>query len=243
MNIPKVIYQTWKTKNLHPLIENIKQEIQNVNSNYKMELFDDDDMDAWIKNNCNESICEAYNKLHVGAAKADLWRYLILYQNGGVYLDMDSIIYKSLDELIQPDESAIISREGSRGYFMQWMLVFEKGHPILKSTIDKCVHNINNPNTTNIVYLTGPGVFTEAINEIYSSHTTNNLWDTEDDELNLITNNKDNKVRSRFLGISYSPRADWKNDRVDSPYADWKHDRVDYLYQGYKYWRDERIFK
>jgi mannosyltransferase OCH1-like enzyme len=231
MNIPKVIYQTWKTKNLHPVIENIKRDIQNINPSYKMELFDDDDMDMWIKNNCEASVCEAYNKLHVGAAKADLWRYLILYQNGGVYLDMDSIIYKSLDDLIQSDDSAIISREGTRGYFMQWMLVFEKGHPILKSTIDKCVYNINNPNTENVVHLTGPGVFTEAINETYSSHTTSNLWDTEDNELDLITNNKDNEVRSRFVGINYSP------------YADWKHAHVDYLYQGYKYWRDEQIFK
>ena len=67
-------------------------------------------------------------------------------KNGGIYLDMDSIIHKSLDELIQIDDSAIISREGNKGYFMQWMLILEKGHPILKLTIDKCIYNINNIN-------------------------------------------------------------------------------------------------
>jgi mannosyltransferase OCH1-like enzyme len=231
MVIPKVIYQTWKTKNLHPVIENIKENIQVLNPNYKIDLFDDDDMNMWIKSNCDENTYEAYNKLYVGAAKADLWRYLILYKNGGIYLDMDSIIYKSLDDLIKPDDSAIVSREGNKGYFMQWMLIFEKGHPILKSTIDKCIYNINNPNTSNVVFLTGPGVFTEAINETYLKYTDKNLWDTNDDELNLITNNKNNDVRCRFFNISYDP------------FAKWKHDDTRYLYDGYKYWRDEQIFK
>lgn len=231
MNIPKIIYQTWKTKHLHPQIEKIKQDIQNLNPTYKMELFDDDDMDRWIKTNCDKQTRQAYDKLYVGAAKADLWRYLILYQNGGIYLDMDSIIHKSLDELIQIDDSAIISREGNKGYFMQWMLIFEKRHPILKSTIDKCIYNINNPNTTDVVFLTGPGVFTEAINETYSKHTEKNLWDTNDDELNIITNDKNIDIHSRFFSTSYEP------------FAQWKHEHVHYLYNGYKYWRNEPIFK
>jgi len=231
MNIPKVIYQTWKTKNLHPVIENIKQDIQKLNPTYKMELFDDDDMDTWIKMNWSKHVYDTYSKLHVGAAKADLWRYLILYKNGGVYLDMDSIINRPLDELIQIDDSAIISREGNEGYFMQWMLIFEKEHPILRATIDKCINNINNPNTKDVVFLTGPGVFTEAINEAYSKHTDRKLWYTNDNELNLITNRKDNRVRCRFFNISYEP------------FANWKHNQTHYLYQGYKYWRDEPIFK
>jgi mannosyltransferase OCH1-like enzyme len=230
MNIPKVIYQTWKTKKLHPQLENIKQNIQNLNPNYKMELFDDDDMDRWIINNCDQQICEAYNKLFVGAAKADLWRYLILYKNGGLYLDIDSIIHKSLDELIQIDDSAIISREANVGYFMQWMLIFEKEHPILKLTIDKCIYNINNPNTTDVVFLTGPGVFTEAINETYSKYIEN-LWGTNDDELNIITNDKNNDIRCRFFNVSYDP------------FAQWKHDHTNYLYDGFNHWRYEPIFK
>lgn len=231
MNIPKVIYQTWKTKNVHPTIRRIQQSIQEQNPDYKMELFDDDDMDLWMKTNCDSNMFDAYNKLHVGAAKADLWRYLILYKNGGVYIDMDSTINGSLDELIQPDDSAIISREGNKGYFMQWMLVFEKNHPILKATIDKCVYNINNQNTTDVVHLTGPGVFTKAIYEAFSSHTGKDLWDMDDAELNSKTNQKDNIFRARFLNISYAP------------FGQWKHQHQHNLYQGNKYWREEPIYK
>ena len=90
--IPKIVYQTWKTKNLHPVIGNIINNMKAMNKDYIFELFDDNDMDTWVKNNCESYIYDAYNKLYVGAAKADLWRYLILYKNGGIYLDIDSLI-------------------------------------------------------------------------------------------------------------------------------------------------------
>lgn len=43
----------------------------------------------------------AYNAINpaVGAAKADIWRYAVLYTYGGVYLDDDSDIRKPLDEV------------------------------------------------------------------------------------------------------------------------------------------------
>ena len=71
--IPKVIYQTWKTKELHPVIKKIQQNIQRLNPDYKMEMFDDNDMDDWIISNCDADVIQAYNKLYVGAAKADLY--------------------------------------------------------------------------------------------------------------------------------------------------------------------------
>ena len=232
MNIPKVIYQTWKTKNVHPSIESIKQSILQENPDYRIELFDDADIDFWIETNCETKVIDAYKKLNVGAAKADLWRYLILYKNGGVYLDMDATIYGSLDKLIEPDDTALVSREGNKGYFLQWMLIFEKKHPILKETIDQCVHNINYPQTNDVVFLTGPGVYTDAIYKAYSKYTEQDLWEMKDSELNAITNKKrDNNCRCRFFNIDYAP------------FGQFKHQHHQYLYQGHKYWRDEQIFK
>ena len=42
--IPKIIYQTWKTKNLDVKLQNIRNEIQNLNPTYEMKLFDDNDI-------------------------------------------------------------------------------------------------------------------------------------------------------------------------------------------------------
>jgi hypothetical protein len=86
--IPLVIYQTYNNKNLpSKMSENIKN-LQNNNPEFKYILYDDDDIKEFIKNNFNNDVLYAFNKLKPGAYKADLFRYCIMYINGGVYLDI-----------------------------------------------------------------------------------------------------------------------------------------------------------
>ena len=142
MPIPKVIYQTWKTKHLHENVQKIRDNIQALNPEYTMELYDDHEMETFIRINFSPFIYDCYKQLNVGAAKADFWRYCVLYIHGGVYLDMDSEITRPLDELISPTDTCIITREGNPGVFNNWFMIFEKQHPILLKTIQKCCHNI-----------------------------------------------------------------------------------------------------
>ena len=44
----------------------------------------------------DETILKCYDSLNIGAAKADFWRYLILYKTGGIYIDVDSMIGRTL---------------------------------------------------------------------------------------------------------------------------------------------------
>ena len=164
MPIPKVIYQTWKTKQLTENCARIRENIQHLNPDYTKILYDDNEMDAFIKTNFDEYTYNCYSKLYVGAARADFWRYCILYKNGGVYLDIDSNIYKSLDELIHGDEQCIITR--SNESFNNWIMIFEAGHPILLKTIQLCCENITKRTTNYVGKLTGPEVLTDAINII-----------------------------------------------------------------------------
>jgi len=48
----------------------------------------------------------------LGAAKADIWRYAVLWLYGGVYLDYDSDIKTQFNELIFKDDEVILSEEG-----------------------------------------------------------------------------------------------------------------------------------
>jgi mannosyltransferase OCH1-like enzyme len=62
--------------------------LKNTNPEFEHYLFDDNDCINFIKNNFNEKVLHAFNKLKPGAYKADLWRYCVLYITGGVYLDI-----------------------------------------------------------------------------------------------------------------------------------------------------------
>ena len=59
-------------------------------------LYDDDECSQYIKTNFSSDVLTSYNTLIPGAYRADLWRYCILYKYGGIYLDIDSEILKTL---------------------------------------------------------------------------------------------------------------------------------------------------
>ena len=62
----------------------------------------------------NTSLAWAYFAINplVGAARADIWRYCVLYSFGGLYLDDDSDIGVPLDQVVQPTDHMILSEEG-----------------------------------------------------------------------------------------------------------------------------------
>src|SRR5690606_9803056 len=165
MAIPKNIFQTFKTKEL-PLITrwhiwNIKRQ----NPEYQYYLFDDHDVQEFFRTEFPEEYLQAYKRLTIGAAKADFFRYAILYRKGGVYLDVDSGISKPLRKLIRPDDVAVLSRERHVHFYCQWALIFDKEHPFLKKALEMVLDNIQTHRFPHNVHsTTGPAVFSDAVN-------------------------------------------------------------------------------
>jgi len=188
--IPKVIYQTWKTKNLSEIKDNdhIKsiQSIKKYNENYKHIIYDDNDCHEFIKNNYPEYY-ESYVKLKLPVQKADLWRYLIIYKYGGFYMDMDCICVKKLDDFQIPSEYnavnnlLIIEEELIRddkfdkiecySQYAQYWFGATPYHPIILSCILKVISNIQENKKFNYtidnqtIFLTGPVPWSKAIHE------------------------------------------------------------------------------
>jgi len=186
MGIPKVVYQSWHTIDVHPQIQRKMYEMRTMNPDYEFHLFTDYDMTHFVTNNFDADIIDCYNRLNIIVAKVDFWRYLVLYKYGGIYLDMDSSILKPLDQLMNPDDDAIVSLEGNLEWYLQWALVFNKGHPILKRTIDSIVDNIKNNRYPNDIHaMTGPAVFTRAIRSIHKEKygTSENLANNKSFEI------------------------------------------------------------
>ena len=169
------IYQTWHTPDINDIIKEKINKMKELNPSYEYKFFNDNDMDIFVSENFNGDIIECYNKLNIRAAKADFWRYLILYQCGGIYIDMDCMITQSLDSLITNDNDAILSIETvgicdgpDKNYYINWAMIFAKGHPILKKTIEFLITNVKNNSYPNDIFnTTGPAVLTRAINYIH----------------------------------------------------------------------------
>jgi Mannosyltransferase OCH1 and related enzymes len=166
MAIPKIIHQTFKTSALPFITRWHITNFRRKNPGYKYEFYDDERVEAFLGKEFEPGIFRSYKRLNIGAAKADMFRYAILYKRGGVYLDIDSGINDKLDSFINPDDKAIITYEGHPSFYAQWALIYDAGHPFLKRTLEKIVENISLNKYPNDVHrMTGPAVYTEAINE------------------------------------------------------------------------------
>lgn len=167
--IPKVIYQTWHTKILPDGISDSIRRMMSLNPDYRHTLFDDTDMLEFVEANFRGDIARAYGMLRIGAAKADLWRYLVMFKYGGVYLDIDSAIVRHLGTLISDADDMIITRERNAGFFVQWCIISAPGCELIEQCIAMCVANILNYRGQSVVELTGPGVFARAVNEVFAA--------------------------------------------------------------------------
>lgn len=173
MAIPKIIHQTFKTSNLPFITRWHIARFRKKNPEYAYEFYDDARIEEFIQLEFGQDTFKLYKKLNIGAAKADFFRYALLYKKGGVYVDIDSGINTSLEEFIVPDDSAIITREGNPSLFVQWALIYSPEHPFLKKTIEMVMENIRwNKYPNDVHQMTGPTVYTQAIQECLKNDPT-----------------------------------------------------------------------
>lgn len=136
--IPKIVHYTWFSGDKMPqvIIECIDSWKKNL-KDYTFKLWD---MDA-IKDINVPFLKEALNA-HKWAYAADFIRVYAIYNYGGIYLDTDVLLYKSLDEFLQ--YSAFIGKESSIHFMGRTSIQYlsshcfgaEKGHPFVKDCMD-----------------------------------------------------------------------------------------------------------
>jgi mannosyltransferase OCH1-like enzyme len=171
MAIPKQIFQTFKTKKLHWLTQYHVARLKCLNPEYDYHFYDDTMILEFLKKEFPPEYLQAYNRLTIGASKADFFRYAILYKKGGIYLDLDVKVLRPFRAFVLDNDAAIISNEIDRNLFVQWALFFEPGHPFLEKTLKNVLLNIQERRyPDNCHATTGPPPFSDAIRTTLSSN-------------------------------------------------------------------------
>ena len=157
--IPLNIFQTWDNKNNLPY--NMRRAINNIKKNnpeFKYELYTDNECLKFIKDNFDESVSNAYQKLIPKAFRADLWRYCILYKKGGIYMDIKYIPNNNFS-FMDLTESEHFCLDADNIKIYNAFMVSLPNNPALLNAINKIVENVNTKNYgTNYLDVTGPGL-------------------------------------------------------------------------------------
>jgi len=168
-NVPKIIYRTHKSEIAIKPYKKVLEHTKNILPNYKTKIFYDEDCKKYIKNNFSSRIFKAYMSINpdYGPAKADLFRYLLIYKEGGIYLDIKSAPKKNLDNIINNLNGRMAISNWTRiplkywshlignsywsqftknkcGEYQNWYIISGKGNPLLGKIIKQAVTNIEN---------------------------------------------------------------------------------------------------
>ena len=207
--IPKVIYQTWHSpvNNLSESAKNDQLILRKLNPDYDYQYFLDDDIESFVHKNYPGEISECFDRLNLMVGKVDLWRYLILLKNGGIYLDIDSRTNTSFSKLIKKDDDAVITFENYLGsnLFAQYALIFNKNHPALKKVVEIVIKNIKyNKYPNNVIDMTGPGAFSQGLKIYFKEKYGLDLEDIKfNEKTNIIFSN--NFLQTSFVGQHFKP--------------------------------------
>jgi len=159
--IPLNIYQTWHTKDLPPLMKNAVNKIIYSNPGFNYQLFDDNDCRNFIKDNFDVNVLNAFDSLIPGAYKADLWRYCILYKNGGVYLDIKYAPFNGFRFISLMEKEHWVLDMDKNGIYNA-LIVCKPNNKILLKAINKVVDNVKNKfYGSNCLHPTGPIMLAE----------------------------------------------------------------------------------
>ena len=146
--IPKVIHYIWLGGKIPPKIQKV------IDNN--SQFFIDYEVKIWTEENMpplNAFAQQAYNE-QKWAFVSDYLRFYILYQEGGIYLDTDMEVLKSLNELLSAKCFSGWDRRGE--YIYAGIIGSEAKHDYLKSILkyyDEVEHG---------VYPTSPEIMTAS---------------------------------------------------------------------------------
>lgn len=95
--IPKIVHQTAKTKLLTPEENRLRDRIQRIMPDWRLELWDDAD-NARIMQEFFPDYHERFVSIRRGVVRADIARLAFLHAYGGLYLDTDYKVLRKFDE-------------------------------------------------------------------------------------------------------------------------------------------------
>jgi len=185
--IPKIVYQTWYSKtNIPYQYQDILEHNQALNPDYEFVLYDDDDLNNFFKESKYANTFFRINP-HYGAARADFFRYVIIFENGGIYLDIKIKCLVPFSQWITNQHGMLSYWEGlyfqkdvlqnRKGELQNWHIIFEKHHPFLRALIQSIAQKINclenaaaHIGKQAVLEHTGPLMYTKVMErEIYNT--------------------------------------------------------------------------
>ena len=181
-NIPKIIHQIWVgNSNIPSQYQYYQSTWKKIHPSWQYRLWTNADIKSF-----SPKIQELFYNARSFAEQADILRLEILKENGGVYVDLDTECFASLDPLIEKYNFIAVTASTDLSFeITNSLIASEKNHPILISSL-----NYLNDNWLNIEKLF------DASNKSMTFHglaTRKTMFPLEYGVTNYVQNHPDDK--------------------------------------------------
>lgn len=141
MAIPKKIHITWKDKNILDsdsfLVRNGIKKLVSMNKGWQVEISDDNDVENYLIENMKDNYTLVQNSGMV--PKTDIWRLYKIYNEGGIYIDLDRFCDVELNKVI-PENVKQVLPTCRKHDFSQDIMISEPNNILFRNTIDMYMH-------------------------------------------------------------------------------------------------------
>ena len=199
-NIPPIVHQTWINKKFGKTHAKSIMKFRQINKNLSFKIYSDEDIKKYMKSYWGRNkIYNVFKSSLIGPLKTDIFRYCILYDQGGYYFDISRacnvpltklhnskskfiLTYEDTECYIPPSSKRVFDLKRPFNHILQWGLAFEKNNNFLKILIKEITKayplyknkKFHNPKLA-ILNLTGPGMYTKVMRNYLSKNNIRNF--------------------------------------------------------------------
>ena len=112
MTIPKIIHQIWFQGEEH-IPDHLKvyhQSWIDTNPRFEVKVWDESTIQQEVDSFSDNDVKDMYNNYRYMIQKIDLAKYIILYNYGGIYIDMDTKCLQAITDDFLGDNDVILSK-------------------------------------------------------------------------------------------------------------------------------------
>jgi mannosyltransferase OCH1-like enzyme len=165
MKIPPRLFQTYVHET--PFMASWRR----LNPAWDYAFFDDAACRRFVQQHMEPAVYETYTRLLPGAARADLWRYCVLYTHGGVYVDADCSCLVPLRDWIGAEAELVVPVDHEHQPALplfQAVLGCTPGHPLMRAAIDAVVRHVQTRQYRHRIFeLSGPTCLGRCLNAVH----------------------------------------------------------------------------
>ena len=150
------------------------QSWQRLNPQWKLRFYDDSEMESYVRQYLSDEELAGFMTLPKMAAKVDIWRLLALYNEGGLYTDLDVECLRPIEDWVQDPRSEVLLCVDNivPNNFAQHVLLAMPRNKVIRAALDLALTRSRDDkfrqlnNFCRVVKTTGPISFTDACFEI-----------------------------------------------------------------------------